>query len=134
MMCRELARRGVTLLEADTDGVYFAVPEDWSEMDERRVVSEVNELLPPLVQLEFDGRYEGKHPLLIPVTDNNMVSGEATSPIRYQMAPVLVDLSEHSREEVMDQHPMLWRVMAKEMEREAKIRLYGKTVGSLIGC
>jgi len=57
MMCRELARRGVTLLEADTDGVYFAVPEDWSEMDERRVVSEVNELLPPLVQLEFDGRY-----------------------------------------------------------------------------
>ncbi|MDX6712423.1 MAG: polymerase, archaea type, partial [Blastocatellia bacterium] len=57
MMCRELARRGVTLLEADTDGVYFAVPKDWSETDERRVVSEVNELLPPLVQLEFDGRY-----------------------------------------------------------------------------
>ena len=27
LMCRELAARGVTLLEADTDGVYFAVPE-----------------------------------------------------------------------------------------------------------
>ena len=26
-MCRELAARGVTLLEADTDGVYFAVPD-----------------------------------------------------------------------------------------------------------
>ena len=27
LMCRELAARGVTLLEADTDGVYFAVPD-----------------------------------------------------------------------------------------------------------
>jgi DNA polymerase I len=57
LLCEELARRGVTLLEADTDGVYFAVPEDWREADERRVVSEVAALLPPRVQLEFDGRY-----------------------------------------------------------------------------
>jgi DNA polymerase elongation subunit (family B) len=57
LMCRELAARGVTLIEADTDGVYFAVPETWTEADERRVVSEVAALLPPLVQLEFDGRY-----------------------------------------------------------------------------
>jgi DNA polymerase elongation subunit (family B) len=57
LMCRELARRGVTLLEADTDGVYFAVPSDWTEADERRVVAEVATLLPPLVQLEFEGRY-----------------------------------------------------------------------------
>jgi len=57
LMCRALADRGVTLLEADTDGVYFSVPDAWSEADERRVVSEVAALLPPLVQLEFDGRY-----------------------------------------------------------------------------
>jgi hypothetical protein len=57
LLCNELARRGVMLLEADTDGVYFAVPEDWSEADERRVVSEVAALLPPKVHLEFDGRY-----------------------------------------------------------------------------
>jgi DNA polymerase elongation subunit (family B) len=57
LMCRELAARGVTLLEADTDGVYFAVPEGWVEADERRVVTEVAALLPPLVQLEFEGRY-----------------------------------------------------------------------------
>jgi DNA polymerase I len=57
MMCRELAARGVTLLEADTDGVYFAVPADWSEVEERLVVAEVAALLPPLVQLEFEGRY-----------------------------------------------------------------------------
>ena len=48
LMCRELAARGVTLLEADTDGVYFAVPEAWTEADERRVVAEVAALLPPL--------------------------------------------------------------------------------------
>jgi DNA polymerase I len=57
LMCRELAARGVTLLEADTDGVYFAVPDTWTEDDEHRVVAEVAALLPPLVHLEFDGRY-----------------------------------------------------------------------------
>ena len=57
-ICRELAARGVTLLEADTDGVYFAVPAHWREADERRVVAEVAALLPQLVQLEFEGRYQ----------------------------------------------------------------------------
>jgi DNA polymerase elongation subunit (family B) len=56
-LCRELASRGATLLEADTDGVYFAVPTDWTEEDERRVVAEVGALLPALVRLEFEGRY-----------------------------------------------------------------------------
>jgi len=57
LICRELAARGVTLLEADTDGVYFAVPDGWDEADERHVVGAVASLLPPLVQLEFEGRY-----------------------------------------------------------------------------
>lgn len=57
LICRELAARGVQLLEADTDGVYFSVDETWTEADERRVVSEVAALLPPLVHLEFEGRY-----------------------------------------------------------------------------
>jgi len=56
-LCRELAQRGVTLLEADTDGVYFSVPEGVGEADERRIVSEIAALLPEHVQLEFDGRY-----------------------------------------------------------------------------
>ena len=57
LMCRELAARGVTLLEADTDGVYFSTPEGWDETAERRAVAEVASLLPALVRLEFDGRY-----------------------------------------------------------------------------
>ena len=56
-ICSALADRGVTLLEADTDGVYFSVPHAWTEADERRVVDEVAALLPPLVQLELEGRY-----------------------------------------------------------------------------
>jgi DNA polymerase elongation subunit (family B) len=57
LLCRELATRGTTLLEADTDGVYFSVPAGWTEPDERRVVAEVAALLPTRVHLEFDGRY-----------------------------------------------------------------------------
>jgi DNA polymerase elongation subunit (family B) len=57
LLCRELAARGVTLLEADTDGVYFAVPADWTEADERGAVAEVAALLPERVRLEFEGRY-----------------------------------------------------------------------------
>lgn len=56
-MCRELAGRGVTLLEADTDGVYFSVPPSWDQAEEERLVAEVAALLPALVQLQFDGRY-----------------------------------------------------------------------------
>jgi DNA polymerase elongation subunit (family B) len=57
LMCRQLTSRGVTLLEADTDGVYFAAPEAWAEADERRAVAEVAAMLAPRVQLEFEGRY-----------------------------------------------------------------------------
>lgn len=57
LMCRALADRGVTLLEADTDGVYFSVPASWTEEDERRTVAEVAQMMPPLVQLELEGRY-----------------------------------------------------------------------------
>ncbi len=52
-----LRRRGVTLIEADTDGVYFAAPLGWTEQQERGLVAEVGETLPQGLQLEFDGRY-----------------------------------------------------------------------------
>jgi DNA polymerase elongation subunit (family B) len=57
LLCRELRARGGTLLEADTDGVYFAAPTEWTEADERRVIGEVAALLPEHVHLEHDGRY-----------------------------------------------------------------------------
>jgi hypothetical protein len=75
--------------------------------------------------IEYRGKLEGAHPLLIPVTDNNMVGDEVPSEVRYQMAPVLVDLSQHSREQVIDEDPAAYLVMAKELEREGKLRPFG---------
>ncbi|THF85561.1 DNA polymerase [Deinococcus sp. KSM4-11] len=48
--------RGVTLIEADTDGVYFSTPDHWSEADARTLIAEVDRLLPDGVALEYDGR------------------------------------------------------------------------------
>ena len=52
-----LRRRGMALLEADTDGVFFAVPADWTEQQERALVSEIGALLPGGIRLEYEGRY-----------------------------------------------------------------------------
>jgi DNA polymerase I len=49
--------RGVALIEADTDGVYFAVPFGWTEVQERTLVAEVGATLPKGLHLEYDGRY-----------------------------------------------------------------------------
>ncbi len=52
-----LAARGVTLIEADTDGVYFSVPDGWTEAQERALVEDVARTLPAGLALEFDGRW-----------------------------------------------------------------------------
>src|SRR6266571_4213122 len=52
-----LRERGMALIEADTDGVYFAVPPDWAEEQERALVAEVGTLLPAGIRLEYEGRY-----------------------------------------------------------------------------
>ena len=83
-------------------------------------------------EIEFTGKRDGAHPLLIPVTDNNMVAGDETSSIRYQIAPVLVDLTNHSREWVMDENPITYEVMQKELVREKKLRPFGVVDGEKI--
>lgn len=52
-----LRSRGVALIEADTDGVYFAVPEGSTEADERALVAAVGAELPAGIRLEYEGRY-----------------------------------------------------------------------------
>jgi DNA polymerase elongation subunit (family B) len=52
-----LRERGMALIEADTDGVYFAVPQGWSEAQERALVADVGALLPSGIRLEYEGRY-----------------------------------------------------------------------------
>jgi DNA polymerase elongation subunit (family B) len=53
-----LRSRGVVLIEADTDGVYFAVPEGWDEARERALVAEVAGTLEAGIRLEYEGRYQ----------------------------------------------------------------------------
>lgn len=52
-----LRERGMALIEADTDGVYFSVPVGWSEEQERSLVAEVGARLPEGIRLEYEGRY-----------------------------------------------------------------------------
>lgn len=84
-------------------------------------------------EIEFTGAREQWHPVLMPVTENNMVApAGGGSPLRFQLAPVGVDLRSASRESVMDQHPWTYRVMAEELEREGKLRRYGTVDGHKI--
>ena len=57
-VCVALHERGAALIEADTDGVYFAVPDHWDEARERALVAGVAALLPAGIRLEYEGRYE----------------------------------------------------------------------------
>jgi len=52
-----LRQRGMALIEADTDGVYFAVPADWTEQQERQLVVDIGAELPAGIRLEYEGRY-----------------------------------------------------------------------------
>ncbi len=52
-----LQQRGMALIEADTDGVYFAVPPDWTELQERALIAEIGAELPAGIRLEYEGRY-----------------------------------------------------------------------------
>jgi DNA polymerase, archaea type len=54
---KALQGRGMALIEADTDGVYFAVPSTWDEEQEKALVAEVGTELPEGIQLGYEGRY-----------------------------------------------------------------------------
>jgi hypothetical protein len=69
----------------------------------------------------FKGRHEERHPLLFVSTDNNMVSESARSTVRYAPAPERFDLTNVSREVVMDRHAWSYAIAAQEMRREGKI-------------
>lgn len=82
----------------------------------------------------YAGAHERQHPVLVPVTDNNMVEpAPADQPgPRFRIVPVFADLTNGSRELVMDQHPALYRITAAEMRREGKLRPAGDFAGENI--
>jgi DNA polymerase elongation subunit (family B) len=52
-----LRERGMVPIEADTDGVYFATPQEWTEAEERELVDEIGATLPAGIRLEYESRY-----------------------------------------------------------------------------
>lgn len=69
----------------------------------------------------FQGKLEAAHPLFLTETVNNNFSDKGETAMRFTLRPIGVDLSRHSREWVMDEHPWTYTVMAAEMIREGKI-------------
>ena len=70
----------------------------------------------------FRGRHEGSHPLQWVSTDNNMVSPSGATDLRFAPAPQRFDLTNASREIVMDAHPWTHVIASKEMVREKKLK------------
>jgi hypothetical protein len=83
-------------------------------------------------EVEFKGEHWGSHPQLIPSTDNNMFADQGTSPIRYQVAPIVAQVRDHSRETVMDEAPITYMLAAKELKREDKLRPFGVSAGEKV--
>lgn len=53
-----LKARGATVIEIDTDGLYFVPPPDITgETGEEQLANELSQVLPPGISLELDGRY-----------------------------------------------------------------------------
>jgi hypothetical protein len=71
--------------------------------------------------LPFNGRRDGRHPLLWVSTENNMVLDHGTTTVRYAPAPLFAQLADASREAVMDSSPWTYEVMSKELMREGKV-------------
>jgi hypothetical protein len=69
----------------------------------------------------FRGKREGRHPLLYVVTDNNMVKDAGTTEPRFDPAPIAFDLTDASREKVMDENPWTYAVTAREARREGRV-------------
>jgi len=69
----------------------------------------------------FRGRREGRHPLLYVITDNNMVKDEGATEPRFAPAPIAFDLTDASREKVMDENPWTYAVTAQEARREKRV-------------
>jgi hypothetical protein len=81
----------------------------------------------------FQGSKIGRHPLILVATPNNCFADTGFSPVQYRLLPVFQDLTQHSREELMDRFPFSYSIMAQELAREHKIRPFGVTEGEAIG-
>jgi hypothetical protein len=69
----------------------------------------------------FTGTHEARHPLLWVSTDNNMVSESGPTSVRYAPMALKFDLTDMSREAVMDANSWTYAIASVEMRREGKV-------------
>jgi len=87
---------------------------------------------PDHADMHFAGQKLGQHPYFTNVARNNIFFDAGAAAIQYRFVPIPFDLSQHSREEVMDQNAWTYAVMAQELTREGKIRNGQKASGPQI--
>ena len=69
----------------------------------------------------FAGSREGLHPYLLIATLNNMFIDRGRSVANVRPVPLVVDLARRTRESVMDDHPWIYPLMARELIAEKRI-------------
>lgn len=69
----------------------------------------------------FNGKRFGSHPLILDATVNNNFADAGCSALRLSPMLVAANLSDGSRETVMDAFPWTYRIMAEEAIREKRI-------------
>ena len=99
----------------DIEYVYSVELDDLGKLVGEEFQGKDHKLLP------FRGPHEGTHPREWVVTDNNMVGDQGDTTRRYALAPEPFDLTDVSREAVMDAHPWTYRVSAQEARREGRV-------------
>jgi hypothetical protein len=70
---------------------------------------------------KFTGKRFGSHPLIMDATDNNNFADTGCSALRVSPMLVKTNLSDGSRETVMDAFPWTYRIMAEEAFREGRV-------------
>ncbi|MGI9035841.1 MAG: hypothetical protein ACR2GD_07350 [Pyrinomonadaceae bacterium] len=70
---------------------------------------------------KFTGKRFGSHPLIMDATDNNNFADAGCSSLRVSPLLVQTNLSDGSRETVMDAFPWTYRIMAEEAFREGRV-------------
>lgn len=83
--------------------------------------------------LPFTGKKVGAHPLLLIATLNNTFMDSGNTAVQYRIAPQFADLTNATRESIMDRDPWTYQVMAQELQREGKLREYGADASPNIG-
>ncbi|MBI4477730.1 MAG: hypothetical protein HY654_11185 [Acidobacteria bacterium] len=93
----------------------------WVEIDEHGDIRSAGFEGPGHRIRSFAGERENRHSLLWVATLNNMIEDSGKTDARFRPAPTWYDVTETSREIVMDAQPWIYQVMAQEIVREGKV-------------